>query len=678
MAPTPYEFADVAAMFADLAEHEVVFDGGTPVACVLDTPDEDILVETGLAGVVGTKILLTIQTGSLPGAGIGSLLVVDGTHYYARRPLKTGDGALTTWLCSSAAPDAIGEEDVPNFATTGAPFVLDVDDDAYTAARVLVAGEGIVLDRDTERVLAVLADLEFFDARYSTEPGEQGPPGEQGLSAYEIAVADGFVGDESAWLASLIGPQGEQGATGPEGPQGEAGPEGPEGPAGPQGDPGADGSDGADGADGRTWHSGAGAPSDGTGVDGDFYLDTSASAYYGPKAAGTWSGTGPTSLIGPEGPEGPAVEILDEDDMASNSATKVPSQQSVKAYVDAGLGGKSDVGHTHDDRYFTEAEVTSAIEAAVVAPQGRVTLSSGNPTMTSDVTTSGVVYYTPFIGDRAPVRSSGVWRMRQFSELTLTLNNPNHAANTNYDVFLFDDGGTLRLGTGPAWGSATARGTGAGTTEIERLNGLWVNKVSATLRNGSSTYSVDAQHATLVGTIRTTGSAGDTCWVATPAAASGGGAARLFVANAYNHVESVGRAREADNTWTYTTNTWRAMNGSAGNSVEYVVSVPTGYIEAEARQASSNSSAGIARYGGIGYDSTAALATGCMAPPAVGLGTPALHVVVHAPRFVRPLQIGYHYVCALEISSASGTTTWYGDQGFPSLIQCGMEASLPL
>jgi hypothetical protein len=32
-------------------------------------------------------------------------------------------------------------------------------------------------------------------------------------------------------------------------------------------------------------------------------------------------------------------DILDEDDMASNSATKVPSQQSVKAYVDAQGGG---------------------------------------------------------------------------------------------------------------------------------------------------------------------------------------------------------------------------------------------------------------------------------------------------------------------------------------------------
>ena len=36
-------------------------------------------------------------------------------------------------------------------------------------------------------------------------------------------------------------------------------------------------------------------------------------------------------------------DLLDEDDMSSNSATKVPSQQSVKAYVDANAGGGGDI-----------------------------------------------------------------------------------------------------------------------------------------------------------------------------------------------------------------------------------------------------------------------------------------------------------------------------------------------
>jgi hypothetical protein len=45
---------------------------------------------------------------------------------------------------------------------------------------------------------------------------------------------------------------------------------------------------------------GAGAPSNELGTNGDFYLDTTASTLYGPKASGVWPGTG-VSLVGPGG-----------------------------------------------------------------------------------------------------------------------------------------------------------------------------------------------------------------------------------------------------------------------------------------------------------------------------------------------------------------------------------------
>lgn len=52
--------------------------------------------------------------------------------------------------------------------------------------------------------------------------------GDDGRSAYQVAVDRGFIGDEDAWIASL---KGEQGPTGPEGPQGIRGPQGEPGPA---------------------------------------------------------------------------------------------------------------------------------------------------------------------------------------------------------------------------------------------------------------------------------------------------------------------------------------------------------------------------------------------------------------------------------------------------------------
>ena len=56
--------------------------------------------------------------------------------------------------------------------------------------------------------------------------GLTGLQGAEGLSAYEIAVVNGFVGTEAEWLTGLIGPQGVQGEVGPQGPQGIQGEQG--------------------------------------------------------------------------------------------------------------------------------------------------------------------------------------------------------------------------------------------------------------------------------------------------------------------------------------------------------------------------------------------------------------------------------------------------------------------
>src|SRR5690625_5730818 len=74
-------------------------------------------------------------------------------------------------------------------------------------------------------------------AHYSKEPYviSGGGAGEPGKSAYEIAVDNGFEGDEQAWLESL------KGERGPRGEQGEPGPAGSDGEQGPPGEDGADG-----------------------------------------------------------------------------------------------------------------------------------------------------------------------------------------------------------------------------------------------------------------------------------------------------------------------------------------------------------------------------------------------------------------------------------------------------
>lgn len=62
--------------------------------------------------------------------------------------------------------------------------------------------------------------------------GSKGDDGEDGQSAYQVALNNGFVGTESSWLASLIGPKGDTGAQGVKGDTGDTGPKGDAGTAG--------------------------------------------------------------------------------------------------------------------------------------------------------------------------------------------------------------------------------------------------------------------------------------------------------------------------------------------------------------------------------------------------------------------------------------------------------------
>jgi hypothetical protein len=126
------------------------------------------------------------------------------------------------------------------------------------------------------------------------ESGGGGGSGADGASAYEVAVANGFVGTEVEWLASLVGPAGADGAQGPQGIQGPAGADGAQGPQGEQGPAGADGAQGPQGIQGLPGADGAQGPQGEQGIQG-------IQGIQGP--AGADGAQGPQ---GPEGPQGPA------------------------------------------------------------------------------------------------------------------------------------------------------------------------------------------------------------------------------------------------------------------------------------------------------------------------------------------------------------------------------------
>lgn len=70
------------------------------------------------------------------------------------------------------------------------------------------------------------------------QQGEQGIQGEAGKSAYELAVANNFEGNQTEWLASLKGADGKDGAQGEKGETGATGPQGIQGEKGEAGENG--------------------------------------------------------------------------------------------------------------------------------------------------------------------------------------------------------------------------------------------------------------------------------------------------------------------------------------------------------------------------------------------------------------------------------------------------------
>lgn len=166
------------------------------------------------------------------------------------------------------------------------------------------------------------------------------------------------------------------------------------------------------------------------------------------------------------------------------------------------------------------SNLNAVAQTIAPTPQGYLTPCSATATVSGCTTgqlsptgnvTVTVLYYTPDTGNQIPIWNGTSLAVLQFSELTLTLGSSN-VANAIYDVCVtttaggvYSANGVATVVTGPAWSNSTAgsgsRGTGAGSAQISRQNGLWVNAVAISGLNGASTYSIPAQACTVIGTI---------------------------------------------------------------------------------------------------------------------------------------------------------------------------------
>lgn len=291
-----------------------------------------------------------------------------------------------------------------------------------------------------------------------------------------------------------------------------------------------------------------------------------------------------------------------------------------------------------------------------ITPQGRLTLSAGTPVMTADVTGATSVFYVPYNGSLVPIWTGAAWADTTFTSLSVSLSGT--SANGVYDIFVFLNSGVAAICLGPAWSTAIARGTGAGTTQIAQTNGLWVNSFQIAGTNGSSSFTVPAAQATYVGTVAITTTAGQTSMQFKPSAAAGGTGNFLGLWNAYGRVTYTAFCRDNTASWT-PAGSWGAMDASNSNSISFVdglaQSTVNCYLGMQAK-ASTN----VADLQTIGVVLDSRTATPEVAAQLNGNGTVALIGMVSVSDFFGP-QIGRHYVQAMEIGNNS---TGYGvDEG---------------
>ncbi len=302
-------------------------------------------------------------------------------------------------------------------------------------------------------------------------------------------------------------------------------------------------------------------------------------------------------------------------------------------------------------------------------PQGRLTLSTGVPVMTSTVSGSTMVYYTPYKGRYVPLYDGSTWTMTdiggELSQATTdTTKSPAACTtNSNYDLFVWSDSGTYRCTRGPAWSSDTARGTGAGTTELQMVAGILTNKNAIT--NGP-----DANRGAYVGTIRTNGSSQVDYIFG--ALAAGGTAGSIGVWNAYNRVIVSSLSRDSTDSWTYgTAGTWRAANNSSGMRCSMIVGLDEDAVESMYACLAGTSTTSSAHVG-VGVNSTTAFSGS--SSYAVYSASAAFASTIFG-KWAGTVGAGWRYVSAIEAAQA-GTITFYGDLGTPAVVQNGLTVTL--
>ena len=330
------------------------------------------------------------------------------------------------------------------------------------------------------------------------------------------------------------------------------------------------------------------------------------------------------------------TKTLVDDTTAANFLTTLGVTATGQDIIDSAnaAAARTAIGLDAASGAITSLDIADAATAQIF--QARVTPVSGSPAITVPFVAGDTIttlYLTPYKGNKIAVYNGTRWKLMPLTQISIAVP---ATTVTMYDLFVYDNAGTLTL-EALAWTNDTTR-----ATALAYQDGVLCKTGALTRR--------------YVGSFRTNGSSGNTSF----------NFGKIFIWNYYNRISLGGRVVDTTNNWDYTTATIRQANGAAGNKIEFVVGVYEDVFEAYLVAHSSNTNAAVARYAALMLDSVTAISA---TTPFSVVQAAAASIVPHTAflssggQDFSTLTAGYHYVAWLEYSAATGTTTWYGDNG---------------
>lgn len=386
---------------------------------------------------------------------------------------------------------------------------------------------------------------------------------------------------------------------------------------------------------------------------GDVTVGSAKPAHCTPAQAGTQDGDERTWLL----EEGNDFEIFRGAYTASGSVvtrgtvllSQIAGSTGATRMTLAGSATIREVVAAEDLLSIVDPRAARGVLGILSQPQGRLTLQSGVPVMSTTQSAKTTLYYSPYVGNQIPINDGVAVAMTTFSEISIattdtTYNPAAIGAGKVNDWFVWDDGGTLRLSHGPDWTNDTTRSAG---TALTISLGFLTNSVDIT--NGPL-----AGRGTYVGTTRSNGSS-QLDWIF----GASGTAPWFGLWNMYNRVEVSAVWADGQSSWTYASTTTRALNNRAIARVSFVRGLNEDGVSALAQTYVDGNSGSAASFG-WGLDSASVNTTQMQAtaPSVAGIGS---------VQYAGLPGVGFHFLQQTEKSSGAVSYTAWGVAGLSSI-----------